>query len=241
MLATALVVSLLSNNSGSRPFATSTNSAGLVASPTITTNSTTPNPPAVAAILPTVTPLPTTAPEEPTTQLANTLPPPTIASRPVATATPAPPRELIKISPYDLAGAYQRGGDRSLYGRPEVALYGAGSDFNQGTVNFRLANATAGKVNLRLSGLDDERTERCNLVVILNGVTIYDDVDAFPQTPNNDNGEGGADRYWGEMTITVPANVLKAGNNTLILRNSTNWLGYLGIPYILINSVSFEG
>jgi hypothetical protein len=62
-------------------------------------------------------------------------------------------------------------------------------------------------------------------------------VSSFPNAPASDNGEGGPPRYWGEMRIPLPPGVLKAGPNTLVLRNGTPGKE-LGIPYLLIHGVT---
>ena len=69
---------------------------------------------------------------------------------------------------------------------------------------------------------------------------VFDGADSFPNTPITDNGEGGGDRYWGQMRVTIPASALRQGRNTLTLRNTTPWQGSLGIPYILISDLRLE-
>lgn len=120
-----------------------------------------------------------------------------------------------------------------------MALYGSGSGYNQGSVSFKLSRTGNRRVVLRLTGLDDERLERCQLQVVINGTTIFDGPNTFPNVPNTDNGIGGKDRLWGQMTIPIPVSILTTSQSTLILRNATPWEGALGIPYMLINSVEF--
>lgn len=158
-----------------------------------------------------------------------------------STATQASEAQPNLIRAYDLSGAYKRD-DGTLYGLPQIALYGAGSTYNEGTVNLTAVTIPSSdrKIFLVLSGLDDERNERCNLQVLLNGMIIFDGPNTFPNVPNGDNGVGGNERYWGEMSIAVPNNALKAGANTLTVRNTTPSLGYLGPPYMLISAIEFE-
>ncbi len=203
--------------------------------PTATTN-----PAALATLtpvpaLPTATSLvlPPTATRPPALPTSTKLP---VAPTP-RTVQPAPPTNS-DFSPYLLEGTYKRD-DGTLYGRPEVALYGAGSDYSQGAVSFRVNTASSGAVQLRITGLDDERAEHCNFQILVNDTEVFAGPNTFPNVSSSDNGVGGEDRYWGQMTVTIPAGVLKVGTNTLTLRNNTPWLGYIGIPYILINSVEF--
>jgi hypothetical protein len=146
----------------------------------------------------------------------------------------------VKFTADQLEGAYDRT-DHTLFGRTEKALYGAGSDNNQATINFKLDRAPTGKPVLRLTGLDDERAAHCNFEVLVNGVSIFNGPNTFPNVPNTDTGVGGEARYWDDMMLPVPASALKAGSNTILLRNTTPWNGSLGIPYILINTLSLEG
>ncbi len=202
----------------------------------------TPLPPTATQIPATATPLPSTPTRVPPTP-TQVPPTPTIA---VPTATVLPPSPNPgnsqtsgnSFTPYSLAGSYKRD-DGTLYGRPEVALYGAGSGYEEGTISFKVDNLPRGRVLLVLTGLDDERRESCNLQVSLNGALIYNGPSNFPNAPTSDNGEGGSDRYWGQIEIAVPANLFKTGTNALVLRNNTPWSGQLGIPYILVNQLTF--
>jgi eukaryotic-like serine/threonine-protein kinase len=216
----------------------------------------------VAPTIQPTTALPTQVPATPTLApppTATAAPPTATAVPPTATAIPPTPTRVVptatappptlnpansgvnanSFSPYSLSGAYKRD-DGTLYGRPEVALYGAGSGYEQGTVNFKLESLPPAKVFLVLTGLDDERRENCNLKVTLNGTVIYNGPSGFPDVPTSDNGEGGPDRYWGQFEIAVPVNLFKAGTNSLVLSNTTPWTGQLGIPYILINQLKFN-
>ena len=186
-------------------------------------------PPTATAVPPTPTPVPPTPTPVPPTP---TSPPPPPATRPPEAVLPREP-----FSPYQLTGAYRRD-DGVLYGLPVVALYGQGSGYNEGTAAFQLAGRPGGAVRLILTGLDDERNERCRLEVIINGRTIFDGATTFPNTPTTDNGVGGQARYWGQMAITVPADVLREGRNTITLRNRTPG-SQPGIPYILIHDLEF--
>ena len=138
-----------------------------------------------------------------------------------------------------IEGAYRRD-DGTLYGRPTVALYSVGTGYERGTLTFQAPAAPTVPLTLLLAGLDDERTAQGTFVVAINGVTVFSGATTFPNAPTDDHGVGGTDRYWGQMRITVPAGVLKAGANTLTLENTTAG-GSIGVPYILINTVQFVG
>ncbi len=140
--------------------------------------------------------------------------------------------------PDRLEGAYRRT-DGTLYGRPAVALYGVGSTHDQGTFRFNLDSTPSGKITLGLLGLDDERREHCRVQVLINGTIVFDGESPFPNVPRGDIGIGGQSRYWAQMRVEVPANVLRTGANTLTLRNLVPWTGELGVPYILVTDLDF--
>jgi len=191
-----------------------------------------PTPVPTAAPPPTPTPVPTATPP-PTPTPIPTIPPPT--PTPVAANTGGGAPQAAAFDTTQLQGAYRRD-DGKLYGLPAAALYGAGTSYSQGTFAFRASNVPRNGLQLVLIGLDDERQEHCRLQVVLNGTTIYDDADSFPNVPLTDNGEGGQARYWGRMTIVIPDGLIRNGDNTLILRNRAPGAN-LGIPYILINNI----
>jgi hypothetical protein len=171
---------------------------------------------------------------------ATPTPSPTIA--PTATPTPASAGagdggapSAAAFDTTQLQGAYRRD-DGKLYGLPAAALYGASTSYSQGTFSFNASGVPKSGLQLVLIGLDDERQDHCRLQIVLNGTTIFDDADSFPNVPADDNGEGGQVRYWGRMTIAIPKGLVRNGDNTLILRNRTPGAS-LGIPYILINNI----
>lgn len=159
-------------------------------------------------------------------------------ARPATTANAATPVS-VAFDFSKLNGAYERN-DSTLFGRTEKALYGAGSTFEKANITFTLDKVPTGQPVLKITGLDDELPAHCTFQVLVNGTSIFNGSDTFPTVPGGDTGEGGKDRYWGDMSIKVPASALKAGQNTIILSNLTPWTGALGVPYILINALSLQ-
>lgn len=183
-----------------------------------------------ATVAPTAAPTATVAPTTTPAPAATTAP----AAAPTATARPA----VGYTATFDvnwIENAYRRN-DGVLYGRPTVALYSVGTGYERGIITFNISDTPTVPILLRLTGLDDERAAQTRFRITLNGATIFDGVTGFPNVPTNDVGVGGADRYWGQMTLPVPAGVLRAGENKLTLENTTPG-GAIGVPYILINSV----
>ena len=209
-------------------------------------------PPPTAMAVPTAAPtIPPTIPPPPPPTVPPTVPPtiaptrvPTLAPTlpPAPTATPAPVPvgagggpQAAAFDTTQLQGAYRRD-DGKLYGLPAAVLYGANTSYSQGTFAFRASGVPSEGLQLVLIGLDDERQDHCRLQLVLNGTTIFDDADSFPNVPPSDNGEGGQARFWGRMTIVIPNGLVLNGNNTLIIRNRTPGAN-LGIPYMLINNI----
>jgi hypothetical protein len=202
-------------------------------------------------VLPTVTPLPTYTPVPVVTILAptpagNDLPPsPTNPPQPTATTNaPAAPVSTPQpasssFNPYQLEGSYKRD-DGTLYGRPQVTLYGAGSGYNQGTTSFNVEVLSNRQIFLKITGLDDERGVPNQFQVLINGTTIFDGPSGFPHVPNGDIGIGGSARYWGQMSIAIPAGTLKKGTNTLTIRNASPNGSVGSPPYILISNLEFS-
>lgn len=161
---------------------------------------------------------------------------PTASATATTSKTPVGPAVNQTIKASDLNGAYART-DGTLYGRPEVALYGAGSGYDQATANFSLSGAPSQNITLNLTGLDDELATHCHLQILINNQIVFDGSDSFPNVAGGDNGVGGSDRYWGQMSANVPVTALKVGSNSVTLRNLTPWTGQLGVPYLLINTI----
>jgi hypothetical protein len=214
--------------------------------PTVVASSA-PIPAAVPSVAPTsaappaASAAPASVPAAPATTPTSDVAAPIASPLPSATAVAPTAAPVVgytgTFAPDRLVGAYRRD-DGTLYGRQNAVLYSVGTGYETGTLTFSLVQAPTGPLTLILTGLDDEVSGTNRLVVTLNGVTIFAGADTFPNTPASDHGVGGADRYWGEMQLPIPADVLREGTNTLVLENAAPG-GKLGTPYILINSVQF--
>lgn len=243
--ATALLVAIAPTPSPTLPAPTATVAPTAIRAPAPpTTSAPLVVPPTATAVPPTATAVPTVVPTAVPTIAPTRVPTvaPTVPPPPPPTPTPVQRGQgngsVPQAAPFDttqLQGAYRRD-DGTLYGLPAAALYGAGTNYSQGSFAFRASNVPGGGLQLVLVGLDDERPEHCRLQIVLNGTTIFDDADTFPNTPASDNGIGGQARYWGRMAIAIPNGLVRNGDNVLILRNRTPGAN-LGIPYILINNI----
>lgn len=208
--------------------------ATLPAPPNAPSAATTTLPTAQAALPPSAPP----ATNSPT--VAATVPTASPTAQPAAPTAIAPPI-VGYTATFDVTwieNAYRRD-DGVLYGRPTVALYSVGTGYERGIITFEVAAAPTVPLLLTLTGLDDERPQQNGFRITLNGATVFDGVTAFPNVPATDHGIGGADRYWGSMTIAIPEGTLRVGINKLTLENTTPG-GKLGVPYILINAVKIS-
>jgi hypothetical protein len=142
----------------------------------------------------------------------------------------------LNFGPDAWAGGYHRG-DSGFLGRPWVAIYGAQSGKGTITLSFSLDVEPTGDATLTVTGINDEWASPNPMVVTVNGVEIYNGPCPFPAW----NGQGnGADAEWGTSSWTVPAGVLRAGNNEISISNLTPSSNFNSPPYIDISTTTLE-
>lgn len=146
---------------------------------------------------------------------------------------------LENFSPHLLQGAYQPSDVRRRAGGA-VVLYGAGSGYNTGVLNFDVGLLPDGQFTLILTGLDDERDEHTALQLILNGTPLYTGPATLANRPTPTNrpnlDETTAAPPWDTMRLALPPGTLRLGPNTLIIRNTTPGTD-LAAPYLLISNL----
>lgn len=167
---------------------------------------------------------------------------------PSPVAASAPPRvvasgggvgvTLENFSASSLAGAYQPLDDQRRDGT-QVALYGAGSGYNVGILTFEATVAPPGQLTLVLTGLDDEQETHSTIQVLLNGTTLFSGASGFDNRPPIGAAAGG-ELPWSQMRLVIPAGVLKVGQNSLVVRNTTAG-DALAPPYVLIRDLQIVG
>jgi hypothetical protein len=209
--------------------------------------------PTTAAILPSPVPTLSTgaaalAPAQGAIPPPRSTPTPRPSTSPSPVATSAPPRvvasggvvgvTLENFSPSLLAGAYQPLDDQRRDGT-QVALYGAGSGYNVGILTFEATVAPSGQLTLVLTGLDDELESHSTIQVLLNGTTLFSGASGFDNRPAIGTVAGGK-LSWGQMRLVVPAGILKLGENSLVVRNTTAG-DKLAPPYVLIHDLQIVG
>jgi hypothetical protein len=177
-------------------------------------------------------PSPTPPPATPTPvpePTATPMPEPTDTPQPEATPTDIPPTTptpaAVGASPggrdvdatlndTDFTGGY-RNPDGSVYaGRPATWVYGARTNYSTMTASFALTSAPAGPATLTVRGLDSEGPQRTTILIALNDVEIFRGPSPFADDDENPN-----DAPWTEHSWRVPPNVMRAGANTLTIRN----------------------
>jgi serine/threonine-protein kinase len=245
------------------PAATTPGGAVAPATPTVPTSkptaapSPTSAPPTATAVAPTATTLPPTATAEPPPTATAAAPtatlpepaatvapptstaappsptaaPPTPRPAPSATPAPAPPATggRAELSAADFAGGYRNPGD-SLYAdrtgerRPATWIYGGGSDYPAMTARFRLDRPPSGQARLTLVGMDAEHPDRMPIEVTLNDRVIF-------RGPNPLD-----DWRWSEATLPVPADALRAGENSLTIRSLSPEANFNRPPFFMLTA-----
>jgi hypothetical protein len=136
----------------------------------------------------------------------------------------------------DWIGAFYRG-DSRFYGRPWSAIYGAASQYPRATIRFRLDAQPSGPATLRLTGLDDELAELNPIAIEVNDQQVF----SGPSPFRNWNGAGnGNDAAWTEVTVTIPADVLKRGRNDITIANLSPSGNFNAPPYVLLADATLE-
>jgi Alpha galactosidase C-terminal beta sandwich domain len=134
-------------------------------------------------------------------------------------------------------GGYKRGRQAIL--RTKGVLNGAGSTTSKMTLAFTLDRTPKGKVGLKIKGIDDRFEAQCPVAVTVNGKVLAKGI-TFPN--NRCIKENLNQRYflgWEEREVTIPAELLKKGKNTLTLANTRSIYTAERWPYAIVDSVTF--
>ena len=167
-----------------------------------------------------VTPQPQASPIAPTTA-------PTTA--PTAAATPAPPAvvqaegETVTLEDRAFAGGFRNSGQSIYGGRTSTWVYGQGSGYTSMGATFDIGDATGRSATLAIVGMDSEDSRKTPMRITLNESVIWEGANPLP----NDD-QPLPTGTWDTMTVTVPAGVLRAGANTLVITNLAS--GSIGRP-----------
>jgi len=136
-------------------------------------------------------------------------------------------------------GSHRKGKKGQGILRTKGVLQGAGTVFNQATLAFHLAAAPAGETKLVLNGVDDSVGTPNVLAVAVNGTEIQ----KGPFFAKNDISITRNDRYqvgWKDVPIPIPAGLLKAGDNTLTITNTSSCFDRDTLNYSLLDFIRLE-
>jgi hypothetical protein len=122
--------------------------------------------------------------------------------------------------------------DSAYYGRPWTSIYGAQSDYPAASLTITLADDPEKPVVLTFDGLDDEAPGNNEIVVLVNKQEVFRGQSWFPSWDGVGNGEN-AD--WTAVRITIPPDILIAGNNVVTIRNLTDGANFSSPPYVLLS------
>jgi hypothetical protein len=136
----------------------------------------------------------------------------------------------------DWIGAFNRG-DEQFYGRPWSAIYGAASEYPRATIRFRLDAQPSGPATLVMTGLDDELPELNPIAIEVNGQQVFSGPSPFLNWDGVGNGDEAA---WTEVTLTIPADVLKRGRNEITIANLSPGGNFNAPPYLLLADATLE-
>jgi hypothetical protein len=147
-----------------------------------------------------------------------------------------PSSDAAAFTAADWVGAFYRG-DAQFYGRPWSAIYGATSPYPQATIRFRLDAQPSGAATLTLTGLDDELGALNPIVIEVNDQQVFSGPSPFL---NWDGVGNGADAAWTEVTVAIPAELLKRGRNQITVANLSPSGNVDAPPYVLLGDATLE-
>jgi tRNA A-37 threonylcarbamoyl transferase component Bud32 len=235
-----------------QPTQTATHQAGLVfstntpeAEPTKRIINRAPNPTPTPRVIRTLTPRsdPTDTPEPEPTEADDAGGVPTIApaggggsEAPQPTETPEPddPGPIsLSFSGTDWKSGFTRS-DSNFLGRPWTAVYGSQSGYGQAVLIFSLDAAPAGEADLSITGVDDEGGGDSPISIAVNGVEVFSGPSPFPSWEGVDTSIG----PWTAVSFTLPAGLIREGENQITVTNLSPSATINSPPYVLLSDTT---
>ena len=139
-----------------------------------------------------------------------------------------------RFSAADWRGGFYRG-DSLFYGRPWVAVYGAESEYPRARLRFRLDRQPRGTATLTVAGLDDEWGELNPIAIDVNDQRLFAGPSPFLNWDGIGNGDNAA---WTRVDISIPAELLRPGRNTITIANLSPTANFNAPPYILLGDAT---
>jgi hypothetical protein len=157
----------------------------------------------------------------------------TAAAQPQA----APAGGAIPLEDGAFAGGYRNPGSSLYRQRSATWAYGAGTAYSTMTARFDLADAP-GAGALTVTGLTSENW-RPQIAILVNDRQIFRGQSPFPQDPGTPDVIDGT-AAWGELSFPIPAGVLRAGANTLTIRNLENIDKINQPPWVMVDRATIR-
>ena len=85
---------------------------------------------------------------------------------------------------------------------------------------------------LEVTGLDDEWAGNCEIQVFVNGTGVYQG--PSPWLSYSGNASDFSDAQWSTASLSIPAEMLRAGDNTIEIHNLEPAANFGSPPYILL-------
>ncbi len=102
-------------------------------------------------------------------------------------------------------------------GRSATWIYAAGSDYDTMRMRFTLSGRTSGPAELQVIGMDSEGPRKTEILIAVNGQTIYNGENPLPDDDFNlENVDTGT---WGEHRFPFDGAILRAGVNEIVIVN----------------------
>lgn len=158
--------------------------------------------------------------------------PPTETAVPVVEDAAASAPVSLAFSASDWRGGLTRS-DAGFLGRPWTAVYGANSGYGSASLRFSLKSTPPGEATLTITGVDDENGGDSPITISVNGVVVFSGASPFPSWDG-----ASAVGPWTEVPFTIPAGVLKAGRNEIVVANLDPSANQGMPPYVLVSDTT---
>jgi serine/threonine-protein kinase len=190
-------------------------------------------PPAAAPAPPTATPRPpptappTRAPQPPTSPAAGR--PETAGAGAVLVPPKAvSPSGAVVLEDTAFQGGFRNGGGSIYRRRSATWIYGARTPYSTMAASFDLPSVPAGGAVLTITGLDSETAGKTPISLAVNGRELFRGPSPFADDTHDPDFQNAA-APWSEQSWEVPADALRAGTNTITIRNLAD-SAEVGVP-----------
>ena len=178
-------------------------------------------------------PAPSAAPAKPTAVPKPTQPPPTAVPQTAAL------RGAVTLEDTAFQGGYRNTGGSIYRQRTATWVYGAQSPYPAMSATFELPAAPDRPGRLVVVGLDSEDDPKTSISVSVNDVEIFAGPAPFENDTRDPDFENGA-APWREHAWTVPAEALRSGANTVVIRSLAPSANVGTPPFFMVDAARVE-